>query len=63
MFCSTLLYTVISSHIPFNCKPFYNPALTGEIYFFCMVRGGIGVFLYACILIIPMFVKSLKKLK
>ncbi|MEM2980533.1 MAG: hydrolase [Thermoproteota archaeon] len=57
------LYDDIRPLYPLTVNPFYNPSVTGGIYLFCIITGGVGVFLYACILIIPKVMKSLKKLK
>lgn len=57
------LYDDIRPLYPLTVNPFYNPALTGATYFFCIVAGGVGGLLYISILIIPMVMGRLKKLK
>ncbi|MEM2089015.1 MAG: hydrolase [Thermoproteota archaeon] len=57
------LYGDIRPLYPLTVNPFYNPVLTEAIYFFCIVTGGIGVFLHLSMLFIPMVMGYLKKLK
>jgi membrane-bound metal-dependent hydrolase YbcI (DUF457 family) len=52
------LYEDIRPLYPLTINPFYNPAVTREIYLLCLVTGVLGFSLYICILVFPRVLKN-----
>jgi membrane-bound metal-dependent hydrolase YbcI (DUF457 family) len=46
----TPLYTDITPFYPITANPFYNPALTLEIYSLCVWTGALGIIYYLALL-------------
>jgi len=55
------LYSDIRPFYPFTENPFYHPAITPEIYSFCVWMGLIGMLFYAGLLILSVYGKFRRK--